>query len=67
MNPPPHWEHRQQLLNSLRAYRPAQTLITCAELGVFEALADGPRTAEDLMSALGVTGRRGQTRRSSAR
>ncbi len=57
MNPPPYWEHRQQLLNALRGYRPAQTLITCAELGVFEVLADSPRTAEDLISALGATTR----------
>lgn len=57
MNPPPYWEHRQQLLDTLRGYRPAQTLITCAELGVFEALADGPRTVEDLISALGATPR----------
>ncbi|MBI4770498.1 MAG: hypothetical protein HY784_08845 [Chloroflexi bacterium] len=57
MNPPIEWQHRQQLLDMLRAYRPAQVLITCAEVGVFAALADGPRAADDLAAALNTSPR----------
>ncbi len=57
---PPEWAFRQHLLDMLRGYRSAQTLITCAELGVFEALADGSRTAEEL-AAMRRADRRGMS------
>ena len=48
MSAPPEWVYRQQVLELLRGYRPAQVLITCAELGVFEALSNGAVGAEEL-------------------
>jgi hypothetical protein len=48
MSAPPEWAYRQQVLELLRGYRPAQILISCAELGVFEALSSGAVGAEEL-------------------
>jgi SAM-dependent methyltransferase len=45
---PPAWAARDAVLEVLRGYRAAQVLITCAELGVFEAMAAAPRAAGDL-------------------
>lgn len=42
------WEYRQYILELMRGYRPAQVLITCVEIGVFEALGTGEATAENL-------------------
>ncbi|MGQ0604523.1 MAG: methyltransferase [Anaerolineales bacterium] len=54
---PPEWAFRQNVLETLRGYRTAQTLITCAELSVFEALADGPCTVTELAAELQATTR----------
>ncbi len=54
---PPEWVFRQHVLETLRGYRTAQTLITCSELGVFEALAAGPRTVAELAAGLKTTTR----------
>jgi SAM-dependent methyltransferase len=48
------WEDRQQVLEMLRGYRQAQLLITCAELGVFQALGDGPASADALGHRVGA-------------
>jgi hypothetical protein len=55
MSIPPEWEYRQRIQELLRGYRPAQVLITCAELGVFEALHAAPASAEDLSQRLGTS------------
>lgn len=46
--------YRRQILDLLRGYRPAQLLIACTELGVFEALAAGPASAAELGTRLGL-------------
>jgi SAM-dependent methyltransferase len=44
----------ERLLEMARGYRPSQVLITCAVLGVFDALAEGGKTASALAEALAV-------------
>lgn len=46
------YAYRQQILDLLCGYRPAQLLIACTYLGVFEALATGPVAAADLAARL---------------
>jgi SAM-dependent methyltransferase len=48
------FEFRQHLLEQTRGYRLSQVLITCAELGVFEALGSGAASSEELASCLEV-------------
>lgn len=45
---PSGWESRRRILEMMRGYRSAQVLITCAELGVFEALQSGVAAVEEL-------------------
>jgi SAM-dependent methyltransferase len=52
------YEHRRRILDTLRAFRTSQVLMACAELGVFELLANGPRTEAEIADAL-QTDRRG--------
>lgn len=54
MNDTPELAYRQQILALLHGYRPAQILITCAELGIFTALAAGPLHPGALADALGA-------------
>ncbi len=51
---PTDWEYRKQTMTLMRSYRSAQVLITCAELGIFEAIDDDARTAQDLAAELYV-------------
>lgn len=44
----------QPLLEIARGYRSAQVLITCATLGIFDALAEGAKTAPALAAALSL-------------
>jgi SAM-dependent methyltransferase len=46
------YEHRRRILNTLRAFRTSQVLMACAELGVFELLANGPLTEAEIASAV---------------
>ncbi len=46
-----HWLTVQKML---RGYRAAQVLITCAQLGLFQHLADGPQTASNLAGQTGA-------------
>jgi SAM-dependent methyltransferase len=46
------YEHRRHILDTLRAFRTSQVLMTCAELGVFELLANGPLTEAEIASAV---------------
>jgi SAM-dependent methyltransferase len=46
------YEHRRHILDTLRAFRTSQVLMACAELGVFELLANGPLTEAEIASAL---------------
>ncbi len=48
------FEFRQHLLEVTRGYRLSQVLITCAELGVFEALGSGAASSEELAFRLEV-------------
>jgi SAM-dependent methyltransferase len=43
---------RQQLLKTARSYRTAKILFTCLELGVFEAVAMGAHTANEIAGAI---------------
>ena len=43
---------RRKLTHLARGFRAAQVLITCSELGVFDALIDGPATAEQIARAI---------------
>jgi SAM-dependent methyltransferase len=45
-------EHRRHILDTLRAFRTSQVLMACAELGVFELLANGPLTEAEIANAL---------------
>ncbi len=47
-------EYRQHVLELMRGYRTAQVLISCAELGVFEALSDGVADIGDLADRVGA-------------
>jgi SAM-dependent methyltransferase len=51
---PVEFRHRRQMLDMLRAYRQSYILITCTELGVFEALSEGPLTAEEVAGGLEI-------------
>lgn len=53
-------QQRQELLELLRGYRRSCILITCTELGVFEAFDSGQASAQELASRLG-TDPRGMT------
>jgi len=46
------YEHRRHILDTLRAFRTSQVLMACAELGVFELLANGPLTDTEIANAL---------------
>jgi SAM-dependent methyltransferase len=46
------YEHRRRILDTLRAFRTSQVLMACAELGVFELLANGPLTEAEITNAL---------------
>ena len=48
------YKYRHRILDTLRAFRTSQVLIACAELGVFEVLANGPLTETEIASALHV-------------
>lgn len=54
MSDAPELEYRRQVLDSMRGYRQAHLLITCAELGVFAALHTGPAPASELAEQLGT-------------
>jgi SAM-dependent methyltransferase len=45
-------QQRQQLREMARGYRVAQILFACVELGVFEAIAAGERSATDIATAI---------------
>lgn len=45
----------RELQNMMRGYRFGQILITCTRLGVFDALANGASTADDLATKLNVS------------
>jgi predicted O-methyltransferase YrrM len=47
-------QQRQQLQKMAQGYRQAQILMTCVELGIFEALAGGPATAVEIAQAIGA-------------
>lgn len=51
---PTDLDYRKLTMELMRSYRPAQILITCAELGMFEALDRSARTAEEVAGALSV-------------
>ena len=53
-NRPVELSYRKRVLELMRGYRQAQVLIACAELGVFAALADGPRTGSVLAAQAGA-------------
>lgn len=44
-------QQRQRLMEIVRGYRPAQILFACLELGLFEAVAAGARSAPDIATA----------------
>lgn len=46
------WAYRQQVLDMMRGYRPAQVLIACTELGVFDAAGSGGVDVTDLAQRL---------------
>ena len=46
------YEHRRHILDTLRAFRTSQVLMACAELGIFELLANGPLTDTEIANAL---------------
>ena len=47
-------EYRRQVMELMRGYRSAQVLISCAELGVFEALRGSAAGAQELGERLGA-------------
>jgi len=47
-------QQRRQLREMAQGFRQAQILLTCVELGIFEALQDGPATAEQVAAAIGA-------------
>ena len=47
-------EHWKTIQNTLRGYRTAQVLITCAQFGVFNLLADGPKSSATLAEQAGA-------------
>jgi hypothetical protein len=51
---PVEFQHRQQVLELLRAYRHSQVMIACTELKVFEILEEGPLTAQEAAQRAGV-------------
>src|SRR5690606_21372256 len=48
------FEHSRQIMTTLRAYRDASVLMTFAELGIGDILADGPRTADEVAAQAGT-------------
>lgn len=50
-------QQRRQLRETARSFRQAQVLLTCIELGVFEALADRPADAASVAAAAGTDNR----------
>ena len=50
-------QQRNSLQQMARGHRPAQVLLTCVELGVFEALAGRRATAAEVAAAIGASGR----------
>ncbi len=51
---PTDLDYRKQTMELMHSYRPAQVLITCAELSVFEILDTDAHTAQQVAAALGV-------------
>jgi len=50
-------QHRQRVMEMARAFRVSQILFTCIELGVFDAIAGGARTDEEIAAAINATPR----------
>ena len=53
-SPEPMYEYRRHILDTLRAFRASQILMACAELGVFELLANEPLTDVEIANATGA-------------
>jgi hypothetical protein len=47
-------KQRQQLMQTARGFRAAKILMTCVEMGVFEAVASGAQTTEQIAAAIGA-------------
>ena len=47
-------KQRQKLMQTARGFRAAKILMTCVEMGVFQAVAQGARTAEQIASTIGA-------------
>jgi SAM-dependent methyltransferase len=54
---PKEFQHRQQILEMLRAYRQSQIMIACTNLKIFESLAEGPMTSRETAGLVGATER----------
>lgn len=54
MEQPTPFEHSRQINDILRGYRTAQLLISFAELGIGDILADGPQTAAAIAAEVGA-------------
>jgi SAM-dependent methyltransferase len=52
---PIEFQHRQQILEMLRAYRQSQIMIACTHLKIFESLSEGPKTSRETAELVGAT------------
>jgi SAM-dependent methyltransferase len=50
-------KQRQQLMQTARGFRAAKILMTCVEMGIFETVASGSKTAGQIAAAIGADAR----------